>query len=156
VRSGASAPLRRPRIARTFRSVRLIFGVALLVVAGGAASVEAAESPTTLRCQKTVQAAALKFAGARDRVAGQCVGALGRCTATLRATIRKKCDAGTLLGANGVGFGQSTAGCTANPALDPVDAAIACLADAHVCASARSVVTVVPPTAARVRTSGAF
>jgi len=156
----------------------------VLVAGGGAARVEGAESATTLRCQKAVQAAALKFAGARDRDAAKCVGALVRClmgrpedpacalrastvcaqtyqkqatlTATLRATIRKKCDAGTLLGTDGVGFGRSSAGCTVNPALDPTDAAIACLADAHVCAGARSLVTVVPPTAALVRSSGAL
>ena len=184
MRSGASALRRSLRIARTIRCAQLVFGIALLVADGVAAHVEGAESAATLRCQKAVQAAALKFADARERDAGKCVGALVRClmgrpedpscvlrtstvcaqtyqkqaklTATLRATIRKKCEPGTLLGADGVGFGRSTAGCAVNPALDAVDAAIACLAEAQVCAGARSLVTVVPPTAALVRSSGAL
>jgi len=154
----------------------------MLVVATGVEGRSEADPRVVaaLRCQKAVVAAADRFAGGRDRDAGKCVASLVRCLmgrpedtgcafrasgacaqsyqkqatllAGLRASIRKRCDAASLLATAGIGFDGIAGRCTVPPngAVDAVDHAIACLADAHVCAGARTIGVSVPRTAALV------
>jgi len=137
-----------------------------------------------LRCQRALAAAADRYAGARDQLDAKCVGALVRCfmgkpgdagcalrasatcaqtyekqatlAASLRANIRKRCDASTLLSADAVAFERAAGQCGTVPSasLDDVDDAIVCLDDAHVCAGARALVTAVPRTVQLLRAVG--
>ena len=154
------------------------------VRAADAATAEAARAAAGLRCQRALAAAADRYAGARDALDGKCVGTLVRClmgkpgdaacalrasatcastyqkqavlAASLRANIRKRCDASTLLPSDAVAFVRATADCAIAPsaALDDVDDAIACLDDAHVCSGARALVVGVPRTRDLVRAGG--
>ncbi|MCC6848891.1 MAG: PQQ-dependent sugar dehydrogenase [Deltaproteobacteria bacterium] len=165
--------------------------VALLVSVASDAPSEAgyAVAPrlaAALRCQKALASAADRYAAARDRDAGKCVGGLVRCLmgrpddagcvfrasaacgqsyekqatllAALRANVRKRCDAASLLPAEGVGFAGVVDRCAVapSPLVDDVDDAIACLADAQICSGAWTIAASVPRTVGLLAASGAL
>lgn len=145
---------------------------------------KSAADPVALRCQKALAAAAGRYGAARERDAGKCVGSLVRClmgrpedtgcalrasttcaasyqkqatlAASLRANIRKRCDGASLLDPAAVGFAGVIDRCATAPntAVDGVDNAVACVAEAHVCSGARAVAAAVPRAAALLDASG--
>ncbi len=162
----------------------LVVAVASVGAAAMASAGEDAVVVGALRCQRAVAAAAERFAASRDRNVAKCVGSLARCLigrpgdgactlraidacsaayhkqatleAGLRTSVRKRCGAAALLNADAVGFGRIMDRCAGAPGGggDGVEAAIACLAEEHVCAGARALAAAVPRTAELLRTSG--
>lgn len=150
----------------------------------GRSDARSAADPLALRCQKALAAAASRFGAAREHDAGKCVGSLVRClvgkpddtgcalrastacsasyqkqatlAASLRTSIRKRCDGLSLFDARAVGFEDVMARCSTPPngVTDAVDNAVACVADKHVCAGARAVAAAVPRAATLLATSG--
>ncbi len=179
----ATAPPSGLQLGRTFGWLIAVSALLVVdarpVLARRAADPQAAAA---LRCQKAVAAAAKRFGAGRDRDAGKCVGSLVRClmgrpgddgcalrasaacgrsyqkqetlAASLRTSIRKRCDGSSLLPAAAVGFATVLDRCKTTALVDDVDNAVSCLADAHVCAGARTVAAAVPRTAALLASAG--